>query len=437
MTRVSQPARPDEPVRREIWRTLIYLLFGLYLVCGIWHAAVVPVGQTGYQDAPDEAAHVNYARTLNLGHFPTAGEARRDPKQQSYEWHQPPLYYAVAALFLRFGYRAARLASLICGLFTLALIVAAARLIWPGRGDIAAAALAFAAALPGNIAISSAVNNDAMLEMWFSAVLLCCILGTSGGFSAPLALATGLCLGAALLTKATGLVLLPIIAAAIVIAWYRRRAMREVLLALAGVAGAAVLISGWWFVRSMILYHELLPLRAFNAMFGGTVQARDVAAGKLPGLGVDSWSGYAWLVCRWSFQSFWAVYGVPRAAAIGAPVFLPPQIYYLALGIWIACFAGLVKMHRTRKGEPFIVKDAMALMSLTIAAVAFSFVVFLSRYFQAQGRYLYPAILPIALLSGYGWASLFPERYRRSGVGGLCAVLALFCVALFIYATPH
>ncbi|MDE2125959.1 MAG: glycosyltransferase family 39 protein [Armatimonadetes bacterium] len=437
MKRVSVPVRPTSAEMQQVWRGLTVLLFGLFLVCGIWHAAVAPVGQTGYQDAPDEAAHVNYARALSNGGFPTAAEARRDPRQQSYEWHQPPLYYAVAAVFLHFGYRAARVASIVCGLLTLALIVAAVRLIWPGRGDIAVAALAFAAALPGNIAISSAVNNDAMLEMWFSAVLLCCILGASGGFSVQLALITGLCLGAALLTKATSLLLVPIIAVALAMAWRRRHGRREVMLATASVAGVAFAISGWWFVRSMIIYHELLPLRAFNSMFGGTVQARDVAAGKLPGLGVENWGGYAWLVCRWSFKSFWAVYGVPRSAVIGAPVFLPAQVYVLALGICLACFAGLVKMHQFRNSQPQIVKDAMALMALTIGAVAFSFAVFLSRYFQAQGRYLYPAILPMALLGGFGWTSVFPDRYRGAGVGGLCAVLGLFCIALFIYATPH
>jgi hypothetical protein len=65
------------------------------------------------------------------------------------------------------------------------------------------------------------------------------------------------------------------------------------------------------------------------------------------------------------------------------------------------------------------------------ALVAAAFGAFVWTYFQAQGRYLYPALLPLSLLGAWGLRSAMPERFRETGsaialaVAGAIAVLFL------------
>jgi hypothetical protein len=50
---------------------------------------------------------------------------------------------------------------------------------------------------------------------------------------------------------------------------------------------------------------------------------------------------------------------------------------------------------------------------------------------QTQGRYLYPAMLPICLLLALGWLAVFPPKYRSLAGGCLLGVMALLA-ALFL-----
>jgi ABC-type Na+ efflux pump permease subunit len=62
-----------------------------------------------------------------------------------------------------------------------------------------------------------------------------------------------------------------------------------------------------------------------------------------------------------------------------------------------------------------------------------------TRLWLPQGRYLYPSILPIAMLLTAGWQSWIPARWQQRGamavfIGGWVALDAL--VILF-YIVPH
>lgn len=419
------PLPPPLQPPQGLWRWALPALLLLYLGLALAHAWSVPTGNTGYQNAPDEAAHLVYVRTVAENHFlrlPNYAEAAKDPT--GYEWHQPPLYYWLTACFLPLGPHGVRLASLLCGIVGILLIYQAGRLLFPDDPLLSIVAAGIAALTPGHIAITSTVNNDALLEVCFSAVQLLCISALRNGFTLWRAGWLGLLLSAAILTKATGLLLLPIAVLALILLWRQGETPEDLLMRAAWTGVIVLALCGWWFVRNYRLYGELMPLATFQKAFGGTVQAEDVISGKI-GLPVDSWSSYAALVAAWTFRSFWAVYGTPRSALVGAPRFLPLQVYVILGVCCLISLAGLVRLHLHRKVD-FTETQRLALWLLiaTTGLVTLAFALFVRRYFQTQGRYLYPAFLPFSLLFALGWRALFPPRYRS-----LAGVLLLVLLA--------
>jgi 4-amino-4-deoxy-L-arabinose transferase-like glycosyltransferase len=89
---------------------LLVLILGIYAALGVLFAARTPAWQ-----APDEPAHYNYVRylaqsgqfpVLQMGDYPSAYleqiKSQHFPPDMSidairYEFHQPPLYYVLAA----------------------------------------------------------------------------------------------------------------------------------------------------------------------------------------------------------------------------------------------------------------------------------------------------------------------------------------------------
>ncbi len=412
------------------WKAAIPLLLFLYLVSACLHAFLVPTGQTGYQNAPDEAAHVQFARAVAHGHLPTHADDRGSPP--AYEWHQPPLYYVLAAPFSFLGDRAIRGVSIICGLLSLLLIFRGVRLLFPNDPQLAVLALGIAALTPTHIAITSTVNNDALLELCFSWTLLLLIASLLGGFTRWRACWLGVALAAALLTKATALLLIPVVLLALILVTRTGEAWREVVGNALYSAGFALVLTGWWFVRNMRLYGELVPIKTFNQAFGGTATAAKMQA---------AWGGmgpYLLRTGQWSFQSFWAVFGTPESAKLGIPIFLPgallgPQLYGIISLVVVASLVGMGLLHLRCKTEFTQVQIfAIWLLAATLLLVGLAFVGFLLKYFQAQGRYLYPAMLPISLFLALGWRALFPVRWKGVASGLLLAILGLMVLVFLL-----
>ena len=413
------PAQPPAGA----WRMAVPLLFVLYVIFAGLHALWVPVGQTGYQNAPDEAAHVTYVRALAGGHLPTQALADTDPTGKSYEWHQPPLYYAWAALFLPLGLHGMRLASILLGVVCLILLYQCVRLLLPQEPLVAISALGIAALLPTHIAITSTINNDVLLEACFSAALLLLLQCLLRGLTPWRAGCLGIALGLALLTKSTALLLLPVIVVGSVLMRRGGETNASLIRAAALVGIWATLLSGWWFVRNLRVYGELLPLKAFDRAFAHTALAKDL----MPVFG--GVGGYAQRVALWTFKSFWAVYGNPRYAMTGNPIFLPDQIYLLPLFFVVAVLVGMARLHFQR--DKLFVQAQLAglwLLMTTLALVALSFALFLTKYFQTQGRYLFPAMTPICALMALGWLAVFPAKYKS--LAAACLLGWLLVMAL-------
>jgi tetratricopeptide (TPR) repeat protein len=204
-------------VRRQIplrlfGREVSPLTVGLAAACLAWVALFLhnTFRTARFVAGFDGPMHVEYVQyILDHGSLPLADEG--------WETHHPPLYYLVAAGLLRVcglstldeesAVAVLRLFGLALGLAELALIAASLRLLFPGQPRRQLGGLLLAAVVPAHIYCYYYTSNEPLLTTLGTAGLFLCLLvlrdeSVSVGRHALL----GLCLGGALLTKLTGLV---------------------------------------------------------------------------------------------------------------------------------------------------------------------------------------------------------------------------------------
>jgi len=384
-------------------RAALIVIVLIYLALGAWYAAAIPFGQ-----APDESAHLVYVQYLAKEHrlpvFRPVGAG-------GYEFHQPPLYYALSLpAYLAGGRRAVRLFNVVLGLGVILFTYLLCREIFPDRPWRAVAAAAFAAFLPMHLALCASVTNDVLAEVIFTAGLWQMVRGLRVGWSPRACAAVGALAGLGLLTKSATAPLL--VVGWLAVARSRRAGWRVAARDIGLMTAAAVVIGGWWLVRNQVLYGDPLAGRAFLEAF----RDRPTPAGQMAKYGL-SLALYLLWVKGWTFASFWGVFGTMN-------VFLPTGVY-VALGAFsAAALVGVIaRLARWRQLEAW---QRQALLTLGFAAllVGLLFVRFNMSYFQAQARYLFPVIGVLAIGIVSGISALVP-RPARTAVAFLPGVVAL------------
>jgi len=130
-----------------------------------------------------------------------------------------------------------------------------------------------------------------------------------------------------------------------------------------------------------------------------------------------------WELVRIFFVSFWGQFGWMSLPLVGATPW-EGTLALICLGGLLGCIGWLAM-----PGHPAWRRRAVALLLLVI--VAGMLLPLLNAYTQPrsqtiqQGRYLFPALAPIALLLALGWRTLLPVRWRLGGlvagvIFGLC-----------------
>ncbi len=408
--RSRQIHRQSRTVAERVWRYAPWLILGLHGVLALLYNLATPFGNNGYANTPDEGAHFQYVAYV--------AQAWRLPRFEGYagvgyEAHQPPLYYFLAALLYHLtggAGKGVRLLSTLASMGVVWLTWLTLRRLLPHRPEVALTGMGFVAFLPMHLAIGSAVGNDALTNLLFASVLY--------GLLKMGSVRLGVLVGLALLTKATAILLLPVVAIGLLLKAHRSGAgWRVGVRHMAIACGIALLIGGWWFGRNALLYDDPLLQKTFLNVFAGTAKAEDFLKAGMSG------AEYARLVADWTFRSFWFAYGTPRTAHTGVPNFLPDSIY-LALALWqLVVLVGLARALRELRGSPCWqgepkgegLQNWLGMGLFTLLLVLLSFVMFVRIFFQAQGRYFYPALLPIAVFNALGWDGLLSPRWRLVG----------------------
>jgi hypothetical protein len=299
----------------------------------------------------------------------------------------PPAYYAVAAGVLHAtGLTEGRwdVVLLVLRLLSVAMVVPvvplAALAAWRITAMPAAAVGAGAVplALPQLWHVGSSVTNDALAVLAGS---LCVVLSArvlTGDLRRRTALALGLAVGLALLTKFYGVLLLPVVALAFALApgGSRRRRVGSAATAL----GTALVVGGWWWVRNVVVL--------------GAVQPGGMAVPGVPS--DDSTLAYVARAVRRLARSF-----VGNLAWLEVP--MPAHVVLLVL-TGLLGFAA-VALVSARPRRPMVVLAALpALLALAVLWNATYRHLTVGTIGGVQGRYLFSAVAALAVVAGTGAA---------------------------------
>lgn len=408
------------------------LLLVTFLVIGTLYAIYTPDWQ-----APDEPAHYNYIRQLAGGSFPIIEPGDYDQSYQSlvissrfdpqysvesfeYEDYQPPLYYLLQTPLYKLSdgsLRALRLFSVLLGAGVVLLTYLVAQQIFPEKRWLALTATAFVAFLPQHVSIMASVNNDSLAELLIAAILLILVylvfreksLGDRGIEnrlpSLTLLFLLGLLLGLGFLTKATVYIMVPVVG--LVLAWIYWGDWRELTKVLFIVFGLATLLGISWWIRNIVVYGgvDILGTGAHNAIVVGQPRTAEWIAEK--GLFETIWA-----FLQTTFQSFWGQFGWMGVVMPGW-IYGPLLIFSVltAVGIMAALVLYLSRpTARVRRADyllPLLVLAGTFLLSLGV------FLIYNVTFVQHQGRYLFSALVPIALGVALAWSILLLPAWKR------------------------
>ena len=438
--------RPDFP--------LSLLLLAYSLVGGLY-AVYTPPWQ-----APDEPAHYNYVRQLATGRFPVMEPADYDESYRAeivssafaasysiepltYEDWQPPLYYLLQTpVFWLFdgSLLALRLFSVLIGAGVVLLAYGAAIQLWSERRWLALTAAVFVAFLPQHVAMLAAVNNDSLAELLIAAILLLLLAARSGSATTDrgaiktryLWPAVGLLLGLGFLTKATVYLMAPVAALALLAHYWG--AWQALATAGARLFGPAFLLGAPWWLRNLTVYGglDVLGTAAHDAAVSGQLRTAEWLA-------QVGTAEAARNFFQTTFRSFWGQFG-------WMGVVMDTRIYQALLVFSMLILAGLVwatgRLLR-REGKSIAGYPAAVLGSL-LALTLLLYLGYNLSFVQHQGRYLFPALIPIAAGIALGLATwVRPVVAGRPGLAMLVpaglgmALIALDLVALFYFIVPQ
>ena len=423
----------------------LIVIVAIYVVLGVLYATLTPTWQV-----PDEPAHYNYIRSLAEGRgFPVIepGDYDQDylsrlttekfPPELSiepleYADHHPPLYYLLATpVYLLFdgAVLPLRLLSVLFGAALLVVAFGTVRATFPARPELALMAAGFIAFIPQHVAMTAGVENDALAELIVGGGLWALVIYLGGDRDRPWPI--GLLLAAALLTKPQAYVVLGVATVAVVLRWRReRRTVRWAMGQLAWLFTPALLLSAPWFIRNGLTYgwSDLTGLARHDEVVAEQMRTSEFLA-------LHGWEAYWERALTFTFQSFWSQLG-------WMAVPLPSRVYQaLALLSALLSVGFIIHLvqYRRRPAPPLSRSSAPLLLALSAFLTLASYVWYNLTFVQHQGRYLFPALIPIGTAAALGLSTLanvLPRRIRPWGLVTFFTGLAAFNVYCLFKSIP-
>jgi len=440
----------DTPGLTQANRRILVAILLAFAFLGLLYCLATPIFE-----ASDEVAHYPVVKHIADGR----GLPSQDPGVETawaQEGSQPPLYYALTAFAtawidtsdfaeLRqlnplanigkplvpgnknmvihtsreaFPWRGTVLAvhlirflSLLLQANTVLFTYMIAKEISPERPDLAAGAAALVAFNPMFLFIAASVNNDNLIVPLATFTLWWLVRGLAANrFGDRDAVILGIVLGAAALTKLSGLALIPLSVGVLAVIAVRRRAGGSFLRwgAIAGLLTVA--IAGWWYLRNWRLYGDPTGLSVMLAI-----------AGRRPA--PPSWSALLGEFTGFR-MSYWGVFGAFTVVA-------QQWVYRFYDGLVLAAATGWILLTwraRKRLWTPQLL--SIVPLVLWVVVVFISLVRWTSLTYASQGRLIFPAAGAVAVLLVYGLAGWLPRHWQGQGLAIVAAGMVILAAAL-------
>ncbi|MFZ2362480.1 MAG: phospholipid carrier-dependent glycosyltransferase [Anaerolineae bacterium] len=478
MSSFSEPvlAGPSELTGRKRWREGARAHAGALLVGAIFLAltliynAAIPLWESD-----NEWAHYQYARYIALNHRlprpdtqiavpPSSDLCQIVPATGTttvHQFRQPPLYYLLGSVVLsgfdvhsdlpvvsnphirtshsqddhnvavhtdaeNFPYRGPvlavhtlRLLSALIGLAGLAAAYLSGLLLFPRR-ILAVAMMAVNAFIPQYVLSSAVVSNDILvgaLGSWCAYLCLWFLLRRPNPWVLGAAM---LVTGMAIMTKYSGLVLLPMVGLTLLItlvqSWrHNRSRFGRRLAATIGVVGLASIPIVLWLNRNQALYGHVFGAYAdvtTSFVQGVLAPADQVSSGRL--LDPLHAAGFA-------FMTFWGFFGSETLA-------LPHGLVAVLGAVSLAALAG-VALTILDKRQPVLRIAAAAALLVLVGAFVVNFVKSAGTS-EPPGRYFLPIYSTACFTLVLGLDRLTPVRWQRGAPLLLPAALLVLTLAI-------
>jgi hypothetical protein len=377
-----------------------------------------------------------------------------------YENHQPPLYYQIVSLVYGLGETVSarlilmRLVSVIFGAGVVYCAHVLSKTLWPDWPGVALGAAAFVGFLPQHIAMTAAVNNDSLTELLIGLTLLVLsryllgqvdrnqqlaralltialvglpvlmsmrhlptimgtvylvlmVIGVALWRRGPNADAwqlwlLGLLVGMIFVTKTTGYFLGGLVPLVIVLRARGRLAYPALNRANARAVGRqlawflipAVVLGLMWWLRNIQVYGfpDFLGLGAHDVVVAEQMRTAE----QIQNVGLVV---YLQQSAQTTFHSFWGQFGWMALPLQGWMYLLFVILTLIVIAGWlISIFILRHRLTNTLPNRRLIWGTLLG----TIALTALAYLYYNTEFLQLQGRYLYPALIPIGLLMALG-----------------------------------
>jgi hypothetical protein len=373
--------------------------------------------------ASDEEAHFKYISFIAENYqLPTFFDCPGNKKVNNcYEYYQPPLYYLLLSplyiLFESIGFtkyylvRSLRLTSIFFWSINFFFVKKGLEEYLPGseypNKNIKVLILTFVAFLPTYVNLTSLINNDVLLITWGGIIFYL----LSVYIKEMPWLALGVLLGIALLTKSSGAIYPVWVVGVLGIKYYKRD--KNIKRFLKEIGKLSIISAAIWsplVIRNLSVYGSIIPFSIGNKLFD------------------PSWSSYSQALknqIEYMIKSYWAVAGIYNNISIKIYWRFGVFLGLLGIGGWL--FNYNKKIRTINSGFLNFLVGSIPALIFNLYLVIFIMGV---QYRQAQGRFLFPLLVPLFSFLVTGIFNLYP---RHATINFFPAVIFGYSVQFFTY----
>lgn len=449
---VKKSTQPD-----RIWRIISLLIVCNFLLWNIIFPVLEP---------PDESGHYTHARAFALTW--NVPNLRDRPGKLGFTQY-PPAYYALLSplvyLFqspdfyaydqlqyhplaseykktifsiyqhsrgemwfqwnqLMLSVHAMRLATSLLGLLTIGLVFKTARLVFGQRSyfpHIAAIGVGFN---PMFAHISTALTNLNLLVLLFSLFLYLTVKWLKPGSNSNYFL-LGLICGLAVVTKVTGLLLMPL---GILFLLIKRSPIKKFPRAATLFLAGMLVFSGWYFALNIKRYGSLVPLKEMLLIVN-----RDTLENvRMQDMGVlNYWFRFPITMTKTMFSGYGSsIVHLPRWVLWGAMV-------SALVGLWGIAYWLADEVKKIRQRKPLKLQEKRSLyLAISLGLIFLSHLRVNVSMEAFHGKDMFPSVVPLSILVVVGLRTFYRRLAERQLAHHFCintAILMVFAAAVFVF----